>query len=172
MLFRSGLRGTSGPVSVSVVTNLPAFLTRGPYLQSGSHTGGVVRWRTDKTADAVVFYGTNPSALTNTALEAAQTNEHIVRLTGLQPSTRYYYSIGSTGQRLAGTNGPGSDYWFETAPVPGTPKPTRIWVLGDAGTAGNGTADRQNSTRDAFYNYAATNGQPDLWLLLGDNAYN
>jgi mono/diheme cytochrome c family protein len=31
-------------------------------------------------------------------------------------------------------------------------------TLADAGTAGNGSPDRQASTRDAFYNYAATNG--------------
>ncbi|MFM1767505.1 MAG: hypothetical protein RJA22_34 [Verrucomicrobiota bacterium] len=169
----SGLRGTSAPVTVSVVTNLPAFLVRGPYLQSGSPTGAVVRWRTDRAADGRVLYGTDPAALTNVAVEAAVTNEHIVRLGGLQPDTRYYYSIGGTDQRLAGTNGAGSAFWFVTAPVPGTPKPTRIWVLGDPGTAGNGSADRQNATRDSFLAYAATNGgNSDLMVMLGDNAYN
>lgn len=169
----TGLSATSAPVSVNVVTNLPAFLTRGPYLQSGSPTGGVVRWRTDVATDGVVRYGTDPTALTNVAAEASNTNEHIVRLSGLAPDTQYFYSIGSTGQRLAGTNGIGSDYWFKTSPVPGTRKPTRLWILGDAGTAGNGSADRQNATRDAFNAWAATNGgQPDLWLMLGDNAYN
>src|SRR6185436_6569497 len=64
------------------------------------------------------------------------------------------------------------DYWFKTSPVPGTRRPFRFWVIGDAGTAGNGSPDRQESTRDAFYNYAATNGPADFWLMLGDNAYN
>ena len=42
-------------------------------------------------------------------------------------------------------------------------------MLGDAGTANN----NQRAVRDAFYNYAATNGRlADLWLMLGDNAYN
>lgn len=172
----SGISITSAPVSVNVVTALPAFLTRGPYLQSGSTTSAIVRWRTDQFTDGVVRYGTDPTDPTEwagMAVEATSTNEHIVRITGLQPDTQYYYSIGSSGQRLAGTNGVGSDYWFKTSPVPGTRKPTRLWLLGDAGTAGNGSADRQNSTRDAFNTWAATNGgPPDLWLMLGDNAYN
>src|SRR6185503_1550335 len=164
--------GTSAPVVLNVVTSLPIYLIRGPYLQIGSPTGGVVRWRTDKVSDAVVMYGTDPLWLTNTALEVSVTNEHIVKVSGLLPDTRYYYSIGSGGQRLVGTNGIGSDYWFKTSPVPGTRRPFRFWVIGDAGTAGNGSPDRQESTRDAFYNYAATNGPADFWLMLGDNAYN
>src|SRR5207249_4758810 len=75
-------------------------------------------------------------------------------------------------QRLVGTNGAGSDFWFKTSPVVGTRGPTRLWVIGDAGTAGNGPPDRQASTRDAYLAYAATNGPADLFLMLGDNAYN
>lgn len=167
-----GLTRTSAPVVLNVVTSLPAVLVRGPYLQVGTPTGGIVRWRTDVPTDAVVFYGTDPGYLTNFALEASVTNEHIVRVSGLQPSTRYYYSIGSGAQRLAGTNNNNSEYWFDTSPSVGARKHTRIWALGDAGTAGNGPADRQQRTRDAFYAYAATTGEPDIWLMLGDNAYN
>src|SRR6185503_11290232 len=39
-----GLRGTSAPVSITVVTSLPIVLVRGPYLQVGTPTSGVVRW--------------------------------------------------------------------------------------------------------------------------------
>ncbi|HXJ75667.1 MAG TPA: Ig-like domain-containing protein, partial [Candidatus Dormibacteraeota bacterium] len=42
----SGLRATSAPVSVTVVTSLPVVLLRGPYLQVGTPTSGIVRWRT------------------------------------------------------------------------------------------------------------------------------
>src|SRR5439155_15267770 len=51
----SGIMGTSPPVVISVVTSLPVFLVRGPYLQIGSPTGGVVRWRSDMLSDGVVF---------------------------------------------------------------------------------------------------------------------
>jgi hypothetical protein len=169
-----GLSGTSAPVVLNVVTSLPITLVRGPYLQMGSPTGGVVRWRTQVPSDALVRYGPAPDSLTNLAIVTTRTNEAIVPVLGLEPDTLYYYSIGNAAQTLAGgTNPGGTNYWFRTSPVPGTRKPTRLWVLGDAGTAGNGAPDRQQSTRNAFYNFAATNGgDPDLWLMLGDNAYN
>ncbi|MDQ3368320.1 MAG: metallophosphoesterase [Myxococcota bacterium] len=53
-----------------------------------------------------------------------------------------------------------------TAPLPGTVKPTRVWVLGDAGT---GTS-QQLAVRDAYYNFTGSR-HTDLWLMLGDNAY-
>ena len=60
----SGLKATSAPVVINVVTSLPVFLVRGPYLQIGSPTGGVVRWRTDSPSDGVVNYGLDPAGLT------------------------------------------------------------------------------------------------------------
>jgi hypothetical protein len=169
----SGLVRTSAPVVINVVTSLPIALIRGPYLQSGSPTGGVVRWRTDAISDGLVYYGTDLDNLTNVARETSVTNEHIVQLGGLSPDTAYYYSIGSAAYRLVGGTNDGANYWFKSSPPVGTRKPIRFWALGDAGTAAIGSPDRQRSTRDAFYNYAATNGGPtDLMLMLGDNAYN
>ncbi len=167
-----GLLRTSAPVVVNVVTSLPIALIRGPYLNSGSTTSGVVRWRTDAISDGLVFYGKDPNNLSNVAREEAVTNNHVVRLEGLEPDTTYYYSIGSAGYRLVGGTNDGASYWFKTSPPVGTRRPIKFWALGDAGTAGNGAPDRQQSTRNAFYAYAQTNGQPDLWVMLGDNAYN
>ena len=164
---------TSPAAFLNVLSNLPGALVRGPYLQSGSPTGAVVRWRSERFSDGVVRHGTNLSSLDATAMESAATNDHIVQLTGLEPDTRYFYSIGSTIQQLAGgTNDGGAGFWFRTSPQPGTRQPTRLWVLGDSGTAGVGSANRQIITRTAYETYAATNGPADLWLMLGDNAYN
>ena len=155
---------------LNVVTSLPIALLRGPYLQGGSPTGGVVRWRTDLFSDGVVRYGTDRNFLTNVATEAALTNNHIVRLSGLEPATKYFYSFGSSGFTLAGgTNATGSNYWFNTAPVIGSHAPTRFWVLGDPGTANAS----QRAVRDAYYGMVTNGGKPaDVWLMLGDNAYN
>ena len=49
---------------------------------------------------------------------------------------------------------------------PGTSQPTRIWVIGDSGTA---DADAR-AVRDAYFNYT-TNRHTDSLLMLGDNAY-
>ncbi|HMJ92332.1 MAG TPA: Ig-like domain-containing protein [Candidatus Acidoferrum sp.] len=166
----SGFTATSAPVIIEVVTELPALLVRGPYLQMGSPTGGVVRWRTDLVTDSVVRFGANPNALTNSATVAELTTEHIVEIGGLQADTKYYYSFGSAVRTLGGgTNfGTGSNYWFVSAPLTGTRKPVRLWVLGDSGTANA----NQRAVRDAYHNYVTTNGpSADIWLMLGDNAY-
>jgi hypothetical protein len=62
---------------------------------------------------------------------ANATNEHVVRLDGLQPGTRYYYTVGHGAGLLA----TGPDLSFVTFPEPGQSRPTRLWVLGDSGTA-------------------------------------
>lgn len=167
-----GLARTTAPVVINVVTSLPIARVRGPYLNIGTTNSAVIRWRTDVISDGLVFYGTDPNRLTSIARETAVTNEHVVLLSDLAQDTKYYYSIGSAAYRLVGGEIDGDDYWFKTSPPVGSRRPTRFWVLGDAGTAGNGAPDRQESTRDAFYAYAATNGPADLWLMLGDNAYN
>src|SRR5439155_20373767 len=62
----------------------------------------------------------------------------------------------------------GADYYFVTPPA--SAKPTRIWAVGDSGTASAGSPGSR-MVRDAYYAYAGTN-YTDLWLMLGDNAYN
>jgi PKD repeat protein len=143
--------------------NVPPFVTRGPYLQLPTPTSIVVRWRTSEATDGQVRYGAAPGALVSAANDAAVTRDHVVTLTGLQPDTKYYYSVGSVGEVLAGGD-PG--HFFHTSPPAGSAAPTRVWVIGDSGTADAGA----RAVRDA---YAAFNGnaRTNLWLMLGDNAY-
>ena len=136
-------------------------LSRGPYLQMGNTSAVTVRWRTSTATDSVVRYGTAPSSLTLTASNATAKTEHEIRLTGLAANTTYYYSVGNSATTLAS----GSDYFFVTSPT--AAKPTRIWVLGDPGTG----SSSQTSVRDAYYAFTGTR-HTDLWLMLGDNAYN
>lgn len=139
-------------------------VTRGPYLQLGTPTGMVVRWRTDTPTDSRVVYGTQPDALTQTASAAPVTTEHVVTLAGLMPDHEYFYAVGSSTELLAG----GDDaHRFRTLAPPGTTAPLRIWAVGDSGTGGAGP----RAVRDAFLDFAA-GVPPALWLMLGDNAYN
>lgn len=140
-----------------------AGVLRGPYLQQAAPTTITIRWRTAKPMIGVVRYGPEPASLTGSATEAAAVTDHVVTLGGLSPLTTYHYSIGTAAATLAGGDG---STRFTTPPPAGTPKPTRIWVLGDAGT--NTVA--QARVRNAFYQYTADR-LPDLCLLLGDNAY-
>jgi hypothetical protein len=138
-------------------------VTRGPYLQIGTPTSVRVRWRTNLPVGSRVRYGTAPGGLSLFADDPPATSEHEIAVTGLTADTRYYYSVGTLSSTLAGDD---STYFFVTAPLPGTPKPTRIWAVGDCGFTGQDSHD----VRDAYSAY--TGYRPtDLWLLLGDNAY-
>jgi hypothetical protein len=138
-------------------------VVRGPYLQSGTASNIVVRWRTDLPSDGRVQFGLQSSALNWQVPDASLTKEHIITLTNLAPNTKYYYAIGTSGENLAGDD----SHYFVTAPL--GPKPTRIWAIGDSGTASAGV-DTWRGVRDAYV--AHTGGrETDVWLMLGDNAY-
>jgi hypothetical protein len=141
-------------------------LTRGPYLQSGTPSSIVVRWRTDQPMASLVAYGTDQSRLHLLAGDLDLTTEHEVRISGLSSDTKFYYAIESFDDQLAG----GRSYYFITHPIPGRPKPTRIWAIGDGGTFGLGQGNALG-VRNAYYNYTG-NRETDVWLALGDNAYN
>ncbi len=175
---------TASNVAIAVVNAAPGSgtLTRGPYLNMPNDTSIVVRWRTSQAVVGRVRYGTSSDALTQITDEATVQTNHEVRLTGLTPYTRYYYSVGSafdtltpevtdsTSVRTAAFTIPAptaADYTFRTAPTPGTATSTRIWVVGDCG---RGSAT-QAAGRDAYYNWMGSR-VPDLNLQLGDNAYN
>lgn len=155
-----GVTNLSGAITVLIVN---ARVTRGPYLQQNTPVSAIVQWRTDVATDGRVRFGTDPNFLTNGASEAAVTNDHIVRLTGLEPEIRYYYSVGSSATPLAVS----TNYFLVTTPLPGTNRHVRAWVLGDPGTQNA----NQRAVRDAFYNFTTNTPRADLILLLGDNAY-
>ncbi len=138
-------------------------LTRGPYLQMARPTGMTVRWRSSQAITGRVKYGTSAANLSTTVDETSATTEHIIDLTGLAPNTTYFYSVGSAFDTLAGD----ATTTFSTPPVVGTAADTRVWVLGDAGTA----SANQTAVRDAFYTWTGSR-TPNMVLQLGDNAYN
>lgn len=154
-------------------------LTRGPYLNQGNHNSIVVRWRSSQPVVGRVRYGTSSSNLNQVTNETSAKTDHEIKLTGLTPYTRYYYSVGSafdtltpeTAETTSFTPGApvptAADYTFRTSPVPGTAVNTRIWIVGDCG---RGT-QVQATARDAYYSYTGSR-IPDLNLEMGDNAYN
>ena len=149
-----------GPTAASA-----AQLLRGPYLQTPTPVSIIIKWRTDEATESIVLYGTESDRLHLIDGDLDPTTEHEVQLTELSTATRYFYSIGSLDETLA----EGQDFSFLTHPTPGRAKPTRVWVIGDCGTANTG-AGNQIGVRDAYYNYAGSR-YTDVWLALGDNAY-
>lgn len=157
---------TSSDISfnLSLAGPPPAGIARGPYLQKASASQITVCWRTNVATDAVVNYSTDPANLDQTASSPTVGTDHAVTIAGLSPATTYYYHVGDSGTTFDSR----SDLYFETHPVTGTATPTRIWVLGDSGTADANAA----AVRDAFFTHNGGDPHADLLLMLGDNAYN
>jgi hypothetical protein len=139
------------------------YVIRGPYLQGLTSNEVVIRWRTNIQTVGTVRFGAGPGSLTSETNDSTLAIAHEITLSGLTPDTRIFYSVGTESAALAGND---SEHYFDTPPPPGTPKPLRIWVTGDSGTANF----RSAAVRDAYLtNVGAT--ETDIWLLLGDNAY-
>ncbi len=154
---------SSDLVLVPQLTVVESDLLRGPYLQQGTSESVIVRWRSNVPEDSLIAVGTEPDALETEFTDATLVTDHEILVDGLQPNTRYYYAVGDSNRVLAGGD---ADHFFVTPPPAGIPKPMRIWVLGDSGTANANAA----AVRDAYV--AETGGDhTELWLMLGDNAY-
>jgi len=140
---------------------LVPVITRGPYLQSVNSGSAVLRWRTDIPSNSKVRWGktmTYGKNVTDTNL----VTEHQLQLNNLTADTKYFYTIGTTTRLLQGD----SANFLRTAPLTTTVKKVRIWALGDFG---NGSADQQ-TVLNSYLNYLGSE-QNDMWIWLGDNAY-
>jgi hypothetical protein len=141
---------------------LNASLTRGPYLQVGNETGVTIRWRTAAASDSKITWGTVFGTYPNLVSDATSTTEHILRVTGLTPDTKYYYTIGNSTQVISSTN----TNYFVTAPASSSTRKFRYVAIGDCGNASANQIDAKNS----YLNYM--NGtNVDAMITLGDNAY-
>ena len=169
MTLRDWLRMGGLPILFCLAASASSFgqvavVTRGPYLQMGTPSEITIRWRTDAANDGRVRYGASLGSLDFWVDETGPAStEHSVRLTGLTPSTKYFYSVGTPLQTLEGDD---ADYYFVSSPPVGTRNPVRIWALGDSGTANYA----QGAVRDAYYDFNAES-HADVLLMLGDNAY-
>jgi len=145
------------------LTAQAALLSRGPYLQMQTDDSITIHWRTDVATDSVVRFGTSAGNLINTVSLAGSRTDHAVVLNNLGSDQHYWYSVGDSFGTIAGD----SSYHFYTAPIQGDPADTRIWVLGDSGTANSNA----RAVRDAYKTWSASN-PANIVLMLGDNAYN
>ncbi len=140
---------------------LSAQLVRGPYLQIATQNSITLRWRTDVPTDSRVNYGVSPVSLNNSAMQPQFTTEHSVTITGLNPETVYYYSIGWNSQELLSTG----NLYFKTLPPEGKEGVYEFLAIGDCGTG----YQEQLDVKNAVLNYHGNHF--DGMLILGDNAY-
>lgn len=159
------LRLLLAAVLLTAITGLQAqTLLRGPYLQMPTEHSIVVKWRTDVSDTGTVLVGNSPTNLTMTYTEDSAAIDHSVTIDNLDTNTTYYYQVKIGSTVLAG----GNDLChFKTDPQDGEVLPIRIWAIGDFGR--NSTDQRNVAT--SYLNYTGNRGT-DVWLWLGDNAYN
>jgi len=146
---------------------------REPYLQMMSSHAVTLRWQSETESAGVVHYGLRPDQLNKVQREDITGEEHEVRLTGLKPATKYFYSVGDESKSTF----KGESFWFKTSPEINSVQPVRFWVTGDQGYPNK----VQNQVRDAMSNWVKQNprnsGTPantslfDFWITTGDNAY-
>lgn len=144
-------------------------ISRGPYVQRTTPTSTIIRWRTTEPTETRLDYGLSPELCHHVLRSSHLTTEHSVELTGLSPQTRYYYAIRTQAKLLAGGD---NDHYVVTSPRGGD-EPTRIWILGDAGSSGKrdrGEDPTQGGVRDGFLRRYPAEGLHFI-MMLGDNAY-
>ncbi|WPB80585.1 metallophosphoesterase [Archangium violaceum] len=130
-----------------------ASLTRQPYLQRVGPDTATIAFRLDGNCVPAVRYGTQGS--TNQSAQSADAGRtHAIVLSGLQPGTEYTYLVEACGART-------SPVRFSTAPVPGT-RSIHFTAVGDFGM---NNADQRSVAN------AMLARKPELFLMLGDNAY-
>lgn len=176
-----------------IASNESPTITRGPYLQLPHPTGMQIRWKTSIPTNSLVKYKLfNAVNFSDSLLITSLDTNHIVTLTGLLPNSKYDYTIGYKTTNSIKLQGDIGINQFITPPngyLPG--KTTRIWATGDCGadsallvkpisldnTIGIGRGQlssdyTQIKVKNKFKRYIDSLGvNLDLWLLLGDNAY-
>ncbi|MGC6427753.1 MAG: metallophosphoesterase [Akkermansiaceae bacterium] len=170
--------------SVSAIA--AASFDRHPYVQLATDSAITIVWRTAGPASQEVRYGVRPDSLdqkvppaqllkrvhpsvkTENALHVSvpkKIEQFEASITGLKPSTKYYYGIFEDGKQITAAD---ETFCFKTHPVPGTEAPVLFWVVGDSGTGGRAQAQVHNSMRDHL---KEIDRELDLYLHVGDMAY-
>lgn len=138
-------------------------IVRGPYLQRVTPSEAVVRWRTDRPSGTWLALGPLPDELWTVISDPSPVLDHRVAVQDLEAAHRYYYAVGEPGLVLTGGD---QEHVIRTPPEGGGASPTRVWVLGDSGTADH----RARAVRDG-YRMALGGAATDVWVMVGDNAY-
>lgn len=146
----------------SVLPLVLPLISRGPYLQSTTPASTIIQWRTDVPTDSKVNYGLTKN-YGNTIRKTEMERDHSVQISGLLPNTKYYYRIGSTAVSLE----QGEENYFYTAPPFGSDQKIQIWAIGDFGKG----SVSQYQVLQSYLNYLGGR-RNDMWIWLGDNAYN
>ncbi|GMR01431.1 MAG: hypothetical protein BMS9Abin19_0814 [Gammaproteobacteria bacterium] len=155
---------------------------RAPYIQMLTPDSVIIRWATEDNQLGIVRFGEDHEHMSTVEIEQSPSKNHAVKLSNLEPATRYYYQTGTINDFYEFDT---EKQWFYTHPE--EVLPTRVWVIGDSGEAG----ETSNQVRDSalswmrqnplVLNQDAFHRAPDdkllqaplinIWIALGDIAY-
>jgi predicted phosphodiesterase len=139
-----------------------AQITRQPYLQKITPTSVIISWHSGTGVIGKLYYGTSVSTLTEKITESD--NEeiyHEVEIKGLNPGTRYYYSVDDSTKAS-------DEQYFITTPPAGSTGPVRIWVISDFGQSDSDQNTRRIETVNQWKLFNNDNYHADIVLSLGD----
>lgn len=140
----------------TLVPELLANFTRGPFVQRTAATAQTLVWRTPVPASTEVLLGRTPDALEPVYRDDSPVTNHVAELTGLAPDTEYWYRVRS---RADGREAVSPLRAFRTFRERG---PVRFAVLADVGGGGRPQIDvAAVLQREA----------PELVLIAGDAVY-
>ena len=188
LVFLLGACGLKTPTPSPIVSDAPIERL---FLQQITSTAAIVKWRGGSNricyAAGETFDGWDDCIEADLERAANGGTHRIVRLQNLKPDERYYYSV--NGRHVTGQH-------FSTAPPRGSVPDdgnTRLWILGDSGMTtfdlppelakAAGITEQALATmveeyrvgppkvRDGLLRYLSATEDPDVLLLLGDNAY-
>jgi acid phosphatase type 7 len=159
---QSVAKATPNTASRSNKTSTEQMLLRGPYLQCATSNSMIIRWRTSQSVIGKVKYGKTLTQLNKQVAEPKSATEHIVKIEGLAPETKYYYTISGDGKQLQGDK----DNCFTTLPITGKEGVYRVGIFGDPGSL----TTLQLDVRNQFLKYLG-NYRMNVWVALGDIAY-
>jgi hypothetical protein len=147
-------------VAPALASSGPPRLVKGPYLTELDAHGVTVRCQLEGAPTAVVRVVRDDGAdaggaPASTATSASVSGLQVARVAGLEPSTRYAYSV-HVGTASGATVGAGH---FATGPAPGSATPTTFLVYGD---------DRTDEAAHAAVVHAMTAVPADFLVQTGD----
>lgn len=147
---------------VPLAADLSGQVTRKPYLQIPTPSSVIVKWQTATGVVGKLNFGASPSELLQTAPEPdVERIYHEVKVTGLQPDTKYYYSV--TGPQKGS-----KEQYFITPPLAGKPVPVRIWVISDFGQTSSQQNPRRQETVARWDTFNNNSCHASFLLSIGD----
>ncbi len=138
-------------------------ILRGPYLQSGTTSGIIIKWKTSEPVTSRILYGTHSDNLNKIINDSVKVVDHEVKIEGLKKHTKYYYAVGTEEEMLIEDD---PTYYFVTSPDQDFSEVVHIWAIGDFGTG-----DREPENVKNAYMKFRKGYHTDVWLMLGDIAY-